>query len=129
MSSVVESFAVRCTAPITSPSYGSATSRTPVRRSSSSCQRLAIDFALLVQPASADQPLHAWESASSAPASARTGNARHFNASNAFTLIETSRACVNSECEPVVKRSEEHTSELQSRLHLVCRLLPEKKRS
>src|SRR5256884_2738720 len=27
------------------------------------------------------------------------------------------------------KRSEEHTSELQSRLHLVCRLLLEKKRS
>src|SRR2546429_3124886 len=27
----------------------------------------------------------------------------------------------------VVDRSEEHTSELQSRLHLVCRLLPEKK--
>src|SRR5205809_6141081 len=26
-------------------------------------------------------------------------------------------------------RSEEHTSELQSRLHLVCRLLPEKKNS
>src|SRR5205809_4221641 len=26
-------------------------------------------------------------------------------------------------------RSEEHTSELQSRLHLVCRLLPEKKKS
>src|SRR2546429_7375879 len=25
------------------------------------------------------------------------------------------------------ERSEEHTSELQSRLHLVCRLLPEKK--
>src|SRR2546429_3751695 len=25
------------------------------------------------------------------------------------------------------RRSEEHTSELQSRLHLVCRLLPEKK--
>src|SRR5687768_14746247 len=29
--------------------------------------------------------------------------------------------------EPVVVRSEEHTSELQSRLHLVCRLLLEKK--
>src|SRR5687768_17724087 len=28
-----------------------------------------------------------------------------------------------------VRRSEEHTSELQSRLHLVCRLLPEKKNS
>src|SRR2546429_2169059 len=27
------------------------------------------------------------------------------------------------------KRSEEHTSELQSRLHLVCRLLLEKKKS
>src|SRR5256884_2621041 len=29
--------------------------------------------------------------------------------------------------ETVVSRSEEHTSELQSRLHLVCRLLLEKK--
>src|SRR2546429_7108226 len=28
---------------------------------------------------------------------------------------------------PQVRRSEEHTSELQSRLHLVCRLLLEKK--
>src|SRR2546422_6553005 len=28
-----------------------------------------------------------------------------------------------------VKRSEEHTSELQSRLHLVCRLLLEKKKN
>src|SRR2546422_8599041 len=27
------------------------------------------------------------------------------------------------------ERSEEHTSELQSRLHLVCRLLPEKKKN
>src|SRR2546422_3388178 len=30
--------------------------------------------------------------------------------------------------EPLRKRSEEHTSELQSRLHLVCRLLLEKKK-
>src|SRR2546429_7175029 len=30
---------------------------------------------------------------------------------------------------PVIGRSEEHTSELQSRLHLVCRLLLEKKKS
>src|SRR5256884_6359056 len=30
--------------------------------------------------------------------------------------------------EPFVSRSEEHTSELQSRLHLVCRLLLEKKK-
>src|SRR2546429_2680563 len=30
--------------------------------------------------------------------------------------------------EPMAARSEEHTSELQSRLHLVCRLLLEKKK-
>src|SRR2546429_9323231 len=30
---------------------------------------------------------------------------------------------------PSVSRSEEHTSELQSRLHLVCRLLLEKKKN
>ena len=30
--------------------------------------------------------------------------------------------------DPVTIRSEEHTSELQSRLHLVCRLLLEKKK-
>src|SRR2546429_2396553 len=34
--------------------------------------------------------------------------------------------CVRSRCP--TKRSEEHTSELQSRLHLVCRLLLEKKK-
>src|SRR5687768_17831902 len=31
-------------------------------------------------------------------------------------------------CSPPAGRSEEHTSELQSRLHLVCRLLLEKKK-
>src|SRR2546422_3943390 len=31
-------------------------------------------------------------------------------------------------CWPLADRSEEHTSELQSRLHLVCRLLLEKKK-
>src|SRR5687768_18141238 len=31
-------------------------------------------------------------------------------------------------CHPEQLRSEEHTSELQSRLHLVCRLLVEKKK-
>src|SRR2546422_4955194 len=31
--------------------------------------------------------------------------------------------------EPRIERSEEHTSELQSRLHLVCRLLLEKKKT
>src|SRR5687768_18543039 len=39
-------------------------------------------------------------------------------------LHEFRRAVVDLACEG---RSEEHTSELQSRLHLVCRLLREKK--
>src|SRR6478752_7825863 len=37
------------------------------------------------------------------------------------------KAC--STCAGGVPRSEEHTSELQSRLHLVCRLLLEKKKN
>src|SRR5205809_3735543 len=37
---------------------------------------------------------------------------------------------VNSLLRPeIIRRSEEHTSELQSRLHLVCRLLLEKKKN
>src|SRR2546429_211664 len=36
--------------------------------------------------------------------------------------------CNREAVERVLKRSEEHTSELQSRLHLVCRLLLEKKK-
>src|SRR2546429_1206941 len=37
---------------------------------------------------------------------------------------------ISQKCQedPTVRRSEEHTSELQSRLHLVCRLLLEKKK-
>src|SRR6266481_9333908 len=38
-------------------------------------------------------------------------------------------SCCNPSCRPVVTvRSEEHTSELQSQFHLVCRLLLEKKK-
>src|SRR2546422_1982552 len=40
-------------------------------------------------------------------------------------LIQPIQARVNA----VIQRSEEHTSELQSRLHLVCRLLLEKKKN
>src|SRR2546429_6733072 len=39
----------------------------------------------------------------------------------------TCRECGRDTNHVVLKRSEEHTSELQSRLHLVCRLLLEKK--
>src|SRR3712207_7040952 len=38
------------------------------------------------------------------------------------------RPVLPSECRPLPPRSEEHTSELQSRQYLVCRLLLEKKK-
>src|SRR5205809_4222264 len=48
------------------------------------------------------------------------------------TVRETKVICPQSVCFVVIThrdfRSEEHTSELQSRLHLVCRLLLEKKK-
>src|SRR5687768_17881923 len=51
------------------------------------------------------------------------------------SLCERSPSCLSHPCSPVcsppsitITRSEEHTSELQSRLHLVCRLLLEKKK-
>ena len=49
------------------------------------------------------------------------------------TFVEASQAVievvvVNQMAEDAQNRSEEHTSELQSRLHLVCRLLLEKKK-
>src|SRR2546422_7221228 len=41
----------------------------------------------------------------------------------------TKRAAQENQCrQRLRRRSEEHTSELQSRLHLVCRLLLEKKK-
>src|SRR2546429_7237917 len=39
------------------------------------------------------------------------------------------RLALRGQGEPAGPRSEEHTSELQSRLHLVCRLLLEKKKT
>src|SRR3989449_10508022 len=44
------------------------------------------------------------------------------------TPTRTPSPPTNSDGDPVPDRSEEHTSELQSRLHLVCRLLLEKKK-
>src|SRR5687768_17947097 len=44
----------------------------------------------------------------------------------ARAAVEYAGALVGRNARPVI-RSEEHTSELQSRLHLVCRLLLEKK--
>src|SRR5687768_17712340 len=43
-------------------------------------------------------------------------------------IFDAGRATFRNEIYAEYKRSEEHTSELQSRLHLVCRLLLEKKK-
>src|SRR2546422_7804666 len=45
---------------------------------------------------------------------------------SAFATARATRAAGRPRCPD--RRSEEHTSELQSRLHLVCRLLLEKKK-
>src|SRR2546429_3668292 len=61
------------------------------------------------------------------PISERTGDLRHETAE----LVFRHRPNLHFNARPlelVVARSEEHTSELQSRLHLVCRLLLEKKK-
>src|SRR2546422_5275557 len=52
---------------------------------------------------------------------------RRLQAAVRFLLV-TFRDGLKTISESYQKRSEEHTSELQSRLHLVCRLLLEKKK-
>jgi len=56
----------------------------------------------------------------------------YWDGSDAPQLVLDGRADIDFEIYPTgtgTGRSEEHTSELQSRLHLVCRLLLEKKKS
>src|SRR3712207_8290484 len=53
----------------------------------------------------------------------RPSSPPHVASNTGCTLATTSRAARRSTC-----RSEEHTSELQSRQYLVCRLLLEKKK-
>src|SRR2546429_5981465 len=56
---------------------------------------------------------------------------RHFQQIYRFiySRVREQTAAEDVTSEVFMKRSEEHTSELQSRLHLVCRLLLEKKKS
>src|SRR2546429_5892255 len=57
-----------------------------------------------------------------------SGNRRHTSFASVFVSPEVDDD-IEIEVNPAdLKRSEEHTSELQSRLHLVCRLLLEKKK-
>src|SRR5256884_80339 len=45
-----------------------------------------------------------------------------------FTTVQSLGSALDKDLRDAIDRSEEHTSELQSRLHLVCRLLLEKKK-
>src|SRR5712692_1022705 len=59
----------------------------------------------------------------------QTGAQRHFDVLPVFTHpLWIKGIGVNHWKEPLSQRSEEHTSELQSQFHLVCRLLLEKKK-
>src|SRR5687768_17998947 len=49
-------------------------------------------------------------------------------AEDVFYITDPDKNPLNEGAAQRLKRSEEHTSELQSRLHLVCRLLLEKKK-
>src|SRR5260370_5931086 len=52
----------------------------------------------------------------------------HFCGLGARVIDQSRRRVLNGEQVPAAERSEEHTSELQSHLNLVCRLLLEKKK-
>src|SRR2546422_8604702 len=77
-----------------------------------------------------------WRNArSSASGSAYAGAAASASRSDGSRTARTPGACAADSSTPLrnqpivaTARSEEHTSELQSRLHLVCRLLLEKKK-
>src|SRR2546429_2222873 len=76
----------------------------------------ALPICLSVGPAGRRRP----------PSICRQGTYGRENRRGALHHRSSSRASVPSRCGD---RSEEHTSELQSRLHLVCRLLLEKKKT
>src|SRR2546422_7508400 len=70
-------------------------------------------------PANTAMPI-AWRISAPAPTEKASGSTPMMKA------IEVIR--IGRSLRPAASRSEEHTSELQSRLHLVCRLLLEKKK-
>src|SRR5207249_8788931 len=66
-------------------------------------------------------------SASAKRSSASTGNGQRRNRSTRISNIQQGMSNAQGKSDPW--RSEEHTSELQSRFDLVCRLLLEKKKN
>src|SRR2546429_6228740 len=62
------------------------------------------------------------------PAVVRPTRSRNFLRDKSFIMGTSPTRENDCSAEPRKRRSEEHTSELQSRLHLVCRLLLETKK-
>src|SRR2546422_5111843 len=58
----------------------------------------------------------------------RNGAGKTTTLKSVMGIVERRRGSVRFGAAELIRRSEEHTSELQSRLHLVCRLLLEKKK-
>src|SRR3989449_11784874 len=61
-------------------------------------------------------------------AAACTSASRSMSQNSSRVYPRLSDSTASCRLTPLIARSEEHTSELQSRLHLVCRLLLEKKK-
>src|SRR2546422_7701275 len=59
----------------------------------------------------------------------RPGHGNRLRRDGTGRLHDTGPRSLFGQAHPYRQRSEEHTSELQSRLHLVCRLLLEKKKN
>src|SRR5687768_14936785 len=89
--------------------------------------RLNLDFEFSFQWLCAHPNLHSFPTRRSSDLVADLDEVQKKLGIRRFSLGSFSESC--RVFEPQKLRSEEHTSELQSRLQIVCRLLPEKKKN
>src|SRR2546422_7252001 len=90
-----------------------------------SFMRLSVDQKILASctgPTPSNRP--ATIAAKKHPVPVAESQLKSYRAASGVSLVTTGAARVTARCRKGT-RSEEHTSELQSRLHLVCRLLLE----
>src|SRR3989449_8234502 len=85
---------------------------------------MAMNSVTLTEPSVATRPTSFRPRSTSMTCSARSLG----SASSVSAIVWSWDSVTPRGLVPAIGRSEEHTSELQSRLHLVCRLLLEKKK-